>query len=74
MAPVVDLRGLECPEPMIVAAKVILSLPPGDSRVFLVDSEACAENIRVLASAMGVARVSRRSGYFEVVVSRGSVF
>lgn len=70
-ARLVDLRGLECPEPLLRALRVILSMLPGETAVFLVDSEACADNIALAASQLGRARVARRSGYFEVRVARG---
>ncbi len=75
MPSVIDLRGQECPEPLLRAVRVLSRLPPGGSVIFLTDSEECAENIKYLVktSAIGTVTSRKKGGYIEVAVSRARV-
>lgn len=74
MPMVIDLRGQECPVPVLRAVRVLSRLPPGGSVVFLTDSEECAETIKYLvkSSAIGTVASRRKKGYIEVAVTKAT--
>lgn len=72
MLKVVDLRGQECPTPVIRVLREFMALGEGGEIVALIDSEPCVEQIKAFLGHLPDAEVDaiRESGYYRLRVRR----
>jgi tRNA 2-thiouridine synthesizing protein A len=67
-----DARGKSCPMPIVLAAKAMKALAPGDRLFVLADDRAFPEDIRAWCSKTGndLLSLAEKPSYFEAEVRR----
>jgi tRNA 2-thiouridine synthesizing protein A len=68
----VDARGKSCPLPIVLTARAVRQIPPGESLLVLADDRAFLPDIEAWCKKTGHALVSSglKDGHFEAVVRR----
>ncbi len=68
----IDARGKSCPLPIVIVAKAIKSLPPGESIAIRADDRAFPEDIRAWCRKMRQELLSleTKGGFFEAVIKK----
>lgn len=68
----IDARGKSCPMPIVLMAKAMNTLAPGDRLIVQADDRAFPEDVQAWCKKTGheLVELANKSGYFEAEIRR----
>ena len=70
---IIDARGKSCPMPIVLMAKAMNGLSPGDRLIVQADDRAFPEDVGAWCKKTGnvLVELAQRAGYYEAEIQRG---